>query len=153
MLFAKCMIYLLIQLRPVTYRGMCDLTLLDLTGYRQKLLFLSQMPATSREPTPRLLGTSNFSRTVLRKMGDCCSDCREHFLCKLLARIFRIRFVPGRLAEHPDRHDSESKCRSQRHKQQSRWERFPLRNIRSVKDPYYRDLLDFLDLGQLILLG
>src|SRR5438034_268555 len=73
--FANRMIYPLIQLRPVTYRGVCDLTLLDQTDYRPKLLFLCQIPAPAREPTTRLLGSgdlpSSYSLVRDSKTASC----------------------------------------------------------------------------------
>ena len=58
-LLANRMIYLLIQLRPVTHRGICDLTRLELKtyNYRVRLFRRVIIIPSPADPIPRLAGT------------------------------------------------------------------------------------------------
>src|SRR6266851_372520 len=138
-----------IQLRPVTYRGVCDLTHLKLTIYsRNERLFRRFVifPAAAC-PIPKLADAGMISRSVLPELWNTCLHCTENFLRKGFPRIDRISLIPSCLSKYPSRRQGNCKCRSQKHDQQARRKRLLIRNARRIKNLHNGNFFDFLDFG------
>src|SRR2546430_2171719 len=124
MLFASRDIILFGQLRPVTYRGICDLTLLELNSYSKNPNLFRRVVIlpTPADPIPGLADVEMNSGPVLRELWNTCSCRGENFPRKGFFRIVRISMIPSCLSKYPSRYQAKCEYCSQKHDQQPRRE-------------------------------
>src|ERR1700682_4573415 len=109
----------MIQLRPVTYRAICDLTLCFSVTSSSVLPLRPPIcgRAAAVEPAPKGSYLSGVAMPVLRDPRNLLAQSCGNLLRENLERIARIGFPPARRAEDPDyARQKRDKC-AHRHNQ------------------------------------